>query len=260
MIALAAILIGVVGLTVGSFLNVVIYRVPRGESVLQPRSHCPFCSAGIRPRDEVPVLSWLLLRGRCRDCGARISPRYPLVEAVTAAVFVSFALRLGVTAQLPAFLYLAAVGVALAVIDLDTRRLPDVLVLPSYPVGLAALGIAALATGAYGQLGRACVGMAALFAFYFLLAFIYPAGMGFGDVKLAGVVGLYLAWLGWGSLLVGAFTGFLLGGVAGVAMLLTGRAGRKTAIPYGPFMLAGAFVAVLVGQQLSSAYTGLTLG
>ena len=260
MIALSAILIGVVGLAVGSFLNVVIYRVPRGESVLHPRSHCPFCSAGIRPRDEVPVLSWLLLRGRCRDCGARISPRYPLIEALTAAVFVSFALRLGVTAQLPAFLYFAAVGVALAVIDLDTRRLPDVLVLPSYPVGLAALGIAALATGAYGQLGRASVGMAALFVFYFLLAFIYPAGMGFGDVKLAGVVGLYLAWLGWGSLFVGAFTGFLLGGVAGVALLLTGRAGRKTAIPYGPFMLAGAFVAVLFGQQLSSAYTSLSLG
>ncbi len=188
------------------------------------------------------------------------APATRSLKLLTAAVFVSFALRLGVTAQLPAFLYFGAVGVALAVIDLDTRRLPDVLVLPSYPVGLAALGIAALATGAYGQLGRASIGMAVLFAFYFLLAFIYPAGMGFGDVKLAGVVGLYLAWLGWGSLFVGAFTGFLLGGVAGIALLLTGRAGRKTAIPYGPFMLAGAFVAVLVGQHLSSAYTGLSLG
>lgn len=255
--AVLVLLAVVLGLAVGSFLNVVIWRVPRGESVVSPPSHCPSCGGGIHPRDNVPVVSWLLLRGRCRACAGRISARYPMVELLTAAVFGVLAARFGLSWQLPAWLYLGAVGIALALIDIDTRRLPNVLTLPSYAVGAALLGLAALAGDGATPLVRAAMGMAALYAFYFVLWFVYPGGMGFGDVRLAGVLGLYLGWLGWGPLTVGAFAGFLLGGVVGVTMLATGQAGRKTAIPYGPFMLLGALVAVVAGGPLSNGYATL---
>jgi len=242
------------GLLVGSFLNVVVWRVPRGESVVSPPSACPGCGHVIRPRDNVPVVSWLVLRGRCRDCGATISPRYPLVELGTAALFALVAWRLGPTWALPAYLYLAATAVALTMIDIDVRRLPNSIVLPSYVVAALLLLLPAAATGDWNAYLRALLGAAALFVGYFALAFAYPAGMGFGDVKLAGVLGLYLGWLGWGELAVGAFLGFLLGGVWGIALLVTRRAGRKSAIPFGPFMLGGALLGVLVGGAVSQAY------
>lgn len=250
-----------VGLAVGSFVNVLVWRVPRGESVVRPRSHCPRCQAGIRPRDEVPVVSWLLLRGRCRACGTTISLRYPLVETLTAAVFVVLALRLAdQPSAIPAFWWLGAVGVALALIDLETRKLPDVLTLPSYAVGIVGLSLAALATEGHTPWLRALLGCAALYACYFALAFAYPAGMGFGDVKLAGLLGLYLGWLGWASVIVGAFAGFLLGGVVSIGLVLAGRAGRKSAIPFGPFMLAGTLIGILAGQRIADGYLHLTVG
>ena len=250
----------VLGLLIGSFLNVVIWRVPRGESIVSPPSHCPNCDQPISPRDNIPLVSWLLLRGRCRNCGVAISARYPTVELVTGLLFAALAWRIGPHAALPAFLYLAAIAVALALIDLDTRRLPNVIVLPSYLVAAALLGLAAVVDGDWSRLGRAALGGAALFSFYFLLVLIYPKGMGFGDVKLAGVLGLYLGWVGWGALLVGAFLGFLLGGLLGGLLMVVGKAGRKTAIPFGPWMLAGALIAVFVGERLAHAYTSATLG
>ena len=249
---------GLLGLLIGSFRNVVVHRVPAGLSVVRPPSACPGCGTAIRPRDNVPVLGWLVLRGRCRDCGEPISPRYPLVELGTGVLFAVLALRFGLDPVLPAYLYLAAVGVALALIDLDVRRLPDVLTLPSYAVGAVLLGAAALLGSDSGDWLRALLGGAAMFAVYFALCFAYPAGMGFGDVKLSGVLGLYLAWLGWGVLAVGLFLGFLLGGVFGIALILARRGGRKTAVPFGPFMLGGALVAILAGQQLVDGYRGLT--
>jgi leader peptidase (prepilin peptidase)/N-methyltransferase len=247
------------GLLVGSFLNVVVWRVPRGESVVSPPSACPGCGHAIRPRDNVPVVSWLLLRGRCRDCGATISARYPLVELATGALFALTAWRVGLTWALPAYLYLAAIAVALTLIDIDVRRLPNSIVLPSYVVAALLLLLPAAATGDWQAYLRALLGAAFLFAGYFALAFAYPAGMGFGDVKLAGVLGLYLGWLGWGELAVGAFLGFLLGGVWGVALLLARRAGRKSAIPFGPFMLGGALLAVFVGEAVSQAYVDVLI-
>ena len=246
------------GLVIGSFLNVVVHRVPAGGSVVRPPSACPSCGTQIRPYDNVPVVSWLVLRGRCRDCSAPISPRYPLVEAGTAVLFGVMALRFGADPVLPAYLYLAAVGVALALIDIDVKRLPDVLTLPSYPVAAGLLGLAALLGSDSGSIVRALLGGVVAFAFYFGLAFAYPAGMGFGDVKLSGVLGLYLGWLGWGVLVAGLFLGFLLGGVFGVALMAAQRGGRKTKVPFGPFMLLGTLLAVLVGQPLVDAYTGAT--
>lgn len=250
----------VFGLVIGSFLNVVIWRVPRGESVVTPGSACPSCGHEIRTYDNIPVLSWLILRGRCRDCGEPISPRYPLVELSTGALFVLMAWNFGLTWELPAYLYFAAVGVALALIDLDTRRLPNAIVLPSYVVAGLLLLLPAIADGRWNDYLAAWLGALALFAFYFLLAFVYPAGMGFGDVKLAGVLGLYLGWLGWGPLIVGAFLGFLLGALVGGGLMVVKRAGRKTAIPFGPFMIAGALIAVIAGQSLADLYTGTLLG
>ena len=253
-------LLAVLGLAVGSFLNVVVWRVPRGESVVSPPSACPDCATPIRNRDNVPVAGWVLLKGRCRDCAHPISARYPVVEALTAVLFVVLALRFGLDPVLPAYLYLAAVGLALALIDLDTKRLPDRLTLPSYVVAPVLIGLGALLGSDSGDLFRALIGGAAMYAFYFALAFAYPAGMGFGDVKLAGVLGLYTAWLGWGAWAVGLFGGFLFGGVWGIALLASGRGGRKSKVPFGPFMLAGTLLAVLVGEPLAGAYLDITTG
>jgi leader peptidase (prepilin peptidase)/N-methyltransferase len=147
--------------------------------------------------------------------------------------------------------------VALAFIDLDVRRLPDAIVLPSYPVMAVLLTAAAAAGGDWDDLLRAVLGGLILGGFYFALVFAYPAGMGFGDVKLSGVLGMALGYLGWAELGVGAFLGFLYGGLIGIVLLLVGRAGRKSAIPFGPFMLLGALTAVLVGGGIADAYTGL---
>jgi len=252
------VLVGVLGLLIGSFLNVVVHRVPRGESVVRPPSACPGCGRPVRPRDNVPVLSWLLLRGRCRDCGTAISPRYPVLEALCAALFVVMVVRFGPDPVLPAYLYLVAVGLALALIDLDCKRLPDALTLPSYPVAIVLLGAAALLGSDSGEPLRALLGGVAMGAVYFALWFAYPAGMGFGDVKLAGVLGLYTGWLGWGAWFVGLFLGFLLGGLFGMALIVLRRGGRKTAVPFGPFMLLGVLVAVLAGPELARSYLDLT--
>jgi leader peptidase (prepilin peptidase)/N-methyltransferase len=234
------------GLLIGSFLNVVIWRVPRGESVNRPPSHCPGCDARIRPYDNVPVLSWLLLRGRCRDCRTPISARYPLVELATAVLFAAMAARFGAHAVLPAFLYLAAIGVALSMIDLDTKRLPNAIVLPSYVVAVVLLGAAAITNHDGDRAIRAVIGMACYYGVFLLLRLAYPKGMGFGDVKLAGVLGLYLGWLGAPAWWLGVLGGFVLGGMYAAGLLVTRRGSRKTEIPFGPFMLAGALAGILL--------------
>jgi leader peptidase (prepilin peptidase) / N-methyltransferase len=270
--ALAMILVfaGLFGLVIGSFLNVVIYRVP-ARIPLTRASRCPNCGAPIRAWQNIPVVSWLALRGRCASCRTPISPRYPLVELATGVAFVVVSWWFVVVAPTPggawsrtivavAFLYLAAVSIALTMIDLDTRRLPNSIVLPSYVV-LAVLFTAACLTGApWGALLRAGIGMVALYLFYLVLRLIRPAGMGGGDVKLAGVIGLALGWLGWAPLIVGAFAAFALGGVFGIVLVLMRRAGRKTAIPFGPWMILGAWTGVFAGEALARWYIGLITG
>jgi leader peptidase (prepilin peptidase) / N-methyltransferase len=253
------VLVGVLGLVVGSFLNVVIYRVPRGESLLRPSSHCVHCGAGVRPWQNLPVLSWLLLRGRCADCRARISPRYPLVELGTALLFVAITARFGLSPALPAFLYLAAITIALALIDLDVNRLPDRIVLPSYLIGGVLLVVAALIRQDWWPVGRGLVAMAVLGTCYYAIALIYKGGMGFGDVKLAGLLGLYLGWLGWNAVLVGTFAGFVLGGLVGVGLLIAHQANRRTPIPFGPFMLVGALLALFAATPIATWYQSLVV-
>jgi leader peptidase (prepilin peptidase)/N-methyltransferase len=261
-------MVGLFGLLIGSFLNVVVYRVPLGRSIVSPPSACASCGHAVRGYDNIPIVSWLLLRGKCRDCGSHISLRYPLVEAGAAVFFAIVSVRFGsALAQaddpasviagvlaLIAFLYLGAISLALTLIDLDVKRLPNVIVLPAYAVGAVLLGAASLLSADYASLVGAAVGCVALGAAYLLLALGYPGGMGFGDVKLAGVLGLFLGWLGWGPLLVGAMMAFLLGGVFSLVLLATRRGGRRTAIPFGPWMLLGAWVGILAGTPIWTAY------
>ncbi len=173
---------------------------------------------------------------------------------MTGLTFALVAWRLGFDWALPAFLYLSGVGIALALIDLDTRRLPNSLTLPSYLIGGGLLAAAGVLSGNPRLLLQAAVGMAALYALYFALMTAKPGGMGYGDVKLAGVVGLFLGYLGWGPLIVGAFLAFLFGGLVGAGLLVFGEARRKTRIPFGPYMVLGALVAVLAGSELAHMY------
>jgi leader peptidase (prepilin peptidase)/N-methyltransferase len=241
------------GLIIGSFLNVVIVRVPAGKSVVRPRSTCA-CGEPIRGYDNIPVLSWLLLRGRARCCGEPIGVRYPLVEALTAIAFGAIAGWVGLSWELPALLYLAAIGVALTMIDLEWKRLPDAIVLPSYGVAAALLILAAIGEGRPGRLLHAAIGGIALYAFYFVLTVVYPAGMGRGDLKLAGVLGLYLGWYGWQYAVVGAFLAFVVGGVVGLGLMVFGTAGRKTQIPFGPFMVVGAWLGLAFAAPIAHWY------
>ena len=251
---LLAVFAFVLGAVIGSFLNVVVYRVPRGESLVRPDSHCPECSSPIRARHNVPLLGWLVLRGRCADCGTRISVRYPLVELGTGVAFAVVAARLAqlhLLSAVPAFFWFTAVGIALALIDLDCRRLPNAIVLPSYPVLAVALAGSAWWQHDWWSLARAGIGCAALLTFFGSLVLLYPAGMGLGDVKLAGVIGLVLGYLSWTALVIGAFLGFFLGAVVGVAVIATGRGSRKSAVPFGPFMIAGALLALFLAGPLA---------
>jgi leader peptidase (prepilin peptidase)/N-methyltransferase len=258
---------GLFGLVIGSFLNVVVYRVPAGIPLTR-ESRCPSCDAPVRPWQNVPVISWLALRGRCASCGASISTRYPAVELATAAAFVAVAwwalyavadpgYTSSVVPVVIAYLYLAAISVALTLIDLDVHRLPNAIVLPAYPVLLGLFTLACVLGADWTALLQAVAGGIVLYAFYLVLRLVRPAGMGGGDVKLAGVLGIALGWLGWGALVVGAFAAFLLGGVFGLALLATKRAGRKTAIPFGPWMIAGAWIGIFAGDAVARWYTGL---
>ena len=266
-----AVIPGVLGLLIGSFLNVVIYRVPLGRSVVTPASACPGCAMPIEPRDNIPVLSWLVLRGRCRNCRSGISWRYPAVELGTGLLFLlaavltvpeildasSAAQVISAVLLTIAFLWLAAVSVALALIDIDVHRLPDRIIVPSYIVGVLLLGAASVLSGDGERALRAGIAMIALAAAYFLMALVYPGGMGLGDVKLAGLIGLYLGFTGWGALAVGAISAFILAGIFAGVLIATGKATRKSGIPFGPWMLAGAWIGLAAGQPIAAGYLSL---
>nr|WP_246323933.1 A24 family peptidase [Petropleomorpha daqingensis] len=252
------VLVGALGLAIGSFLDVVIHRVPAGLSVVSPASHCPDCGTPILARHDVPVAGWLLLRGRSACCDRSIAARYHLVEALTGALFVLVtwrALQLDQAAAVPALLTFTALGVALSGIDLDVRRLPDVLVLPAYPLLLALFAAAAGVSGDWASLGRAVLGAAVLFGCYLALALIHPAGMGFGDVKFSGLIGLVLGWFSWSTLVVGAFAAFILGALVGLVVMAVSPLGRKAEVPFGPFMVAGALLALWVTEPLAGVLT-----
>ena len=247
MTAASVTLIGLLGAAVGSFLNVVIHRVPQHESIVSPGSRCPRCATPVALRDNVPVLSWLLLRGRCRHCGGAISPRYPLVEALTAAVFVAIALVRGVDADLALQLPFAAVLIAVAGIDLEHGIVPNRIVVPA-----AVFGVVVAAIVAGDELPELLIAAAGAFLGMLMVALAYPRGMGMGDVKLAGLMGLYLGVAIVPALLVG----FLAGTAVGLGIMAAhGVAARKQAIPFGPFLALGAIVGLLGGPELVALYS-----
>jgi leader peptidase (prepilin peptidase)/N-methyltransferase len=240
------------GLVVGSFLTVVVDRVPKKESVVSPRSRCPHCGAEIRSRDNIPVLSWLLLRGRCRSCRARIPLRYPLLEAGTAASFAGAAVvypRVYIIAVLCAF---SAVMLAVGAIDLELKIIPNRITYPAFPVFAVAI-VLGWAVGQDLDPVRALVGAVAYGGAFLLIAFIAPRGLGMGDVKLTALIGLVMGSLGLRYVGVAAGAAILVGGLGGILALLAGR-GRKSAIPFGPFLTAGALAAVFWGERVADWY------
>lgn len=243
------------GLAFGSFLTVAIHRVPAGESIVRPRSRCPSCGTPLRNLDNVPVVSWVLLRGRCHACGARISPVYPLTELACGALFVTAALVFEdswAAALLAPFLGLL---VAISVIDLRHKKIPNRLVYPAVVVAAAWIVVADLG-GSQLAAGPAGLGFLAYGVGLLIVALISPKGMGMGDVKLAAFVGLVLGSLGLDLVAVAAGAAVLLGGVGSLIALVAG-AGRKTAIPFGPFIAAGAVVAAFAGEAIADAYLRL---
>jgi len=255
-IVLLACLGGLLGLVVGSFVNVVAWRVPLGRSVVRPGSACPACGHPIRARDNVPLLSWLVLRGRCRDCGAAISLRYPLVEAGTAAVFVGLVLLVGVSWVLPGFWWAAATAIALTLTDLDHRRIPDRILGPGILGTVVLLALGSWGEGEWWPLGRGAAGGAAYFGLLLLIALLARGGFGFGDVKLGVLLGVVLGFRSWGVLVVGVFAAFAVGGLVSLGLLAARRVGRKDAIPFGPAMVAGAALALALGDALTRWYLG----
>ncbi|MDO9408245.1 A24 family peptidase [Patulibacter sp.] len=235
------------GLLIGSFLNVVVYRLPNGLSVVTGRSECPECHHQIRAYDNVPVLSWLVLRGRCRDCGTSISARYPLVEGATALLWALVAAVADDTVDAVLGIVLVTALVPITLIDLDHRRIPNAITLPAAVIAL----VAGTAIDPGGELGRVAAGLGAAI-FLLIPAMLRPDGMGIGDVKLAGVLGLCLGPAVAVALLVALLSGTLFG------VVLAARSGvekaRKTQIPFGPYLAFGGVVAIAAGQPVIDAY------
>jgi len=245
-----------IGVLIGSFLNVIAYRVPAGMSIVRPASSCATCHAAIRPGDNVPIVSWLMLWGRCRACGSRISLRYPLVEGGCGALFGATAAIIGGSWVLPAYLWFAGLTLVLLVIDLDVKRIPNRVLYPGTIGALALLGVGAAVDGLGGALPRAGVGGAAYFGGLLAVALVSRGGFGMGDVKLGFVLGVFAAFRSWACLVVAVFGAFVIGGVVAITLVLAGRARRRDLIPFGPALVVGAWVAIAAGDAIASWYLG----
>ena len=235
------------GLVVGSFLNVVAWRVPRRESLVRPRSRCPHCSTAIAPYDNVPVLSWLALGGRCRHCRARISARYPVVELVTGALYIAVVVSQDDAVRIVLGLLLVTALVPITLIDLELRLIPNRITLPA-----AVAAVLATVILDPGLVPEQLIAAVAGGGFFLLAALAYPRGMGMGDVKLAGLLGLYLG----RAVAPAIFAALVAGVVVGAAIVARkgAREGRKTAVPFGPFLALGGMLGFFVGDELMDAY------
>lgn len=262
-VAVALVTSATAGCLIGSFLNVVIWRVPEHISIFNPkRSFCPKCNAQIKAYDNIPIISYMILRGKCRSCSEKISVRYPLVEALTGTMFLAVTYGAAKNAYPTPIIwnlyFFAAISVVIAFIDIDKHLILNVIVYPSFIISLILIAIATFQTVSNGEnwtrLFNSLLCAVILGVAYFVLAIAWPGGMGFGDVKLAFVLGLTTGWLGWGQFAVGAFSAFLIGGLVSVILMLSKKVSIKGGIPFGPSMLAGAWTGIFAGEPIAHAY------
>jgi len=247
-------LLSAFGLVFGSFLNVCIYRIPRGGSIISPSSRCPSCGSPISPLENIPIISYIALRGRCRSCGSKISLRYPLVEALNAVLWVVFYMRFGYGWHLLFYLLFASSLIVITFIDIDFQIIPDRITLVGIPIGLLA--------GSYilpdpflraSLLGFKASILGAVFGFilFYAVAVVSRGGMGGGDIKLMALIG---AITGWKGVLLTTFAGSMVGSVIGIFLMLFKGKGRKTKIPFGPFLSLGSLITLLLGQEIIHWY------
>jgi leader peptidase (prepilin peptidase)/N-methyltransferase len=258
---LLIVLSAVVGLLAGAVLTSIVERVPAKLAVLRPAPRCPGCAAPLGLSETIPVVSWLALRGRCRHCARRIGPVYPVVEALTAALFVGVTLRFGVQPIVLAYWLLAGTLVAVSAIDIEHHIVPNRILYPVLGVSIPLLVGISLGEGTPRALVGAAVGGVVAFAIFFVIHLIQPQGMGFGDVRLAGVIGVYLGWLGVGDVArgldfvaLGLVLGFVLAAVGGLGLMALGRAGRKSRVAFAPFLAVGAMVVVYWGSSIQALW------
>jgi len=245
-------LAGAIGLITGSYLNVVAHRLPRGVSTVTPRSRCPWCRAPVRALDNIPVLSWLLLRGKCRACGAPISPRYPVVEALTGALFALCVVRFGITPEAAASIIFCSLLVVLALIDVDFYLLPDRLTMPGILLGLALqpwLPATSFVDAVFGAIGGAGILILVVNAWYWLRG---DEGMGLGDVNMLAMIG---AFLGWRHMLLTLVLAAVIGALVGIVLLILRRAEWQSRLPFGVFLAAAGLIALLAGDWLLALYS-----
>jgi leader peptidase (prepilin peptidase) / N-methyltransferase len=248
---------GVVGLVIGSFIGVVVDRLPRQESIVSPPSHCVACLAPVRAYDNIPVVSYVVLRGRCRSCGSHIPPRDALAELGTGVLFVMLAWRLSSVWALPAYCVLGASLVAISAIDVEHMRIPTAIVYVTAALGVPLLVLASAGTHHWSALAGAAVGGAVAFAAFFTLFYAVPRGIGFGDVRLAGLCGGFLGWLGYREAIVGFLLSFVVAGVPAALLLAMGKVQRSTRVPFGPFLAAGTVITVLFGAPIVHAWSSI---
>jgi leader peptidase (prepilin peptidase)/N-methyltransferase len=244
----------ILGSIIGSFLNVCIYRMPRGLSVVSPSSRCTSCGAPVRPYDNIPIISFFLLGGRCRNCKSKISARYPLVEALNGFMYVLVVLRFGLGLHTPVLLAYCSAMVVITFIDLDFQIIPDVVTVPGIVVGLIAGSLILPDPFDRGFLlgfKTAAIGLAAGGILFLVIAVLSKGGMGGGDIKMMAMIG---AFSGWKSVLLTTFAGSLLGSVIGISLMVFKGKGRKTKIPFGPFLAIGAIISLFWGQEIAAFY------
>ena len=254
MFALEVVGCGILGLLIGSFLNVVIYRVPRQESVVSPPSSCPHCGARIRVRDNIPVVSWVMLRGQCRNCRSPIARRYLFVELLTGALFALVAARVGASWAVPAYLGFTAGLIALSWIDVEHLVLPKRLVYVHLALVFLLLVGATAMTHQWRHLAVGVLCAVGWWTVFFILNLINPQWLGFGDVRFSLVLGLGLGWLSFGHVIFGFFAANLIGLVVSVALITTKKIDRSRRLPYGVFLSAGAQASVLLAGPLLHAW------
>jgi len=247
------VLIFILGLIVGSFSNVCIYRIPRNESIIFPASHCPKCRSNISPKDNIPLLSYILLKGRCRNCKSKISIQYPIVEFLTGLIYLIIYLIYGLSVQSLIYIILSSALIIIAFIDLNKQVIPEVISLPGMVIGLILSFFVPYISFINSALGVVIGGGIILIIGVAGSAIFKKEAMGGGDVKLAAMIG---AFLGWRYIIISLFLGFFLGALAGIILILSKIKSRDDVVPFGPFIVLGSFITLLWGEKIISWYIG----